>query len=262
MQSDISDPESLKVIVENENERFSLGRKGKDIYTERLIKPNNNNDVIFLISFKKQVEFFETINKEKNLPRMIPIFLDWQIKTNYIMHFEEVSMPFIEHLEKFRLQKKIIPFSEVLMYFNVLLNGFCFMQLEGFETNQISIKDLFLTKKNDLKLLNYYNEEKKNDNRNFLGILLTILNLNLDLELAKLTKDELLKEIENVEINYKGYIYEKEKEIYDKIIKCLKNEDNKKLDLFKLFTKTINTQNKTNLKKMILLKDGIYFIFF
>ena len=256
MQSEIMDPESLKTIFETENEKISVGKKGTRVVTERLIKIKENDENSRKM-FKKQVEFFENVNKEKNLPRLIPCLLDWgQTKTNYTMDFEEVTKPLIDYMEKIRHQKKNMPFSEVLMYAKMILNGFCYLELEGLGTAHILIKDLFLTPKNDLKLLNYCANEKNENHLNFSGILLAFLDLNLELDISKISKEDLAKEIENIEKNYEGNITENESQDFAKIMKFLKKGQCKKADLFKLFTKFIDMQNKTSFKKTILLQDG------
>lgn len=263
ISDEVVEIQERKIIFEDEKEVFTIVKRGLDLVTETQVKEKNEHVEIL---FKNQIEFFSTIQKEPCLPRLFPNYFDWDTKLNNLCYFEEVASTFLEYLEQIKQQKKLLPFKELIGYFKTLLDGFCFLQLMGYETHKITIKSLFFTKEKEIKLMSFYakhlngksalNCEKENALA-FSILFLNILNLKLEFDRDKIS----LEEINDIEEKYKNNLNQNEKELMKKILKFLSNVANEKkeISLISLFIKTIQKINTTTLKKIILLEDGIIY---
>lgn len=247
-----------------------------------------------------EIELHEYLQKIPKKPSLFPIYRgyikskdDIPQMTSYTLIFESLEKPLEVLLQEKRRSSDAFSFDSIYFYFKTLINGFSFMQTLDLFPFHLQPESIFVTTDNILKFLTFTFEKslaRDYKSRRIGFIAPEAIKINSDWDIYKsesftlaiiilymgtfqIPRQEMIIQDANelldlFTVNYieKSQTEDEKFQImeFQQILKSMiEGDPSKRLDFIGVFSKIIDLKNKFNLRKHILIEDGmIYFIFY
>lgn len=214
-----------------EDESFSLIQEKKDGEILTIQEIIQKNIKIF--------EFHELLRKEKHYPSLFGKNIDFDEEKQIISFKENITISLSSFLSD---RKTPLSSLDIWRISKTLLHGFSFLQLLQFDVSTIPISAFFITKNNDIRLLDLSQIKKSEEKENFI----------------KKNSENFCEVLKKLFIGKKEEDLEKEDKKMKILMKFMHKEGEK--NLLKLFKKTLFNNDHETMKKIILLEDNESFM--